>query len=388
MQLIRAARWRRLQLIFLAWAGTSVFFTAVLLVSDLGGRKPFSFALYANAVHFALWTALLPLIARSANLFPISGKKKRWNAMVLVLIVALLAPLVALCHWAIVYSTYFPYRSIYPSFRALLQSELIRFMPVDTLIGIVMVVAFAGRNAWKALQEERARSGELERQLAVARLEALRTQLHPHFLFNTLHNVAGLTMENPTVARSMVIALGDLLRTTLKATGDRLWTVGKELEYSDLYLGIEKLRLGDRLVLHYDIDPSATRALVPQFLLQPLFENAIRHGAERIAGPCEIRFSGSQQGDSLNVVIQNDGPGRDPSSATPSFGVGLTNVLNRLRIYYADHHSFEFSDLPAGGVRIRMSIPYRVSEEEESPRMELVANEVAECGAAGVARWT
>jgi len=366
-----------------------VFFTAVLLVSDLGGRKSFSFALYANAVHFALWTALLPLISRSARVFPISGKKKGWNITALVVIVALLAPLVALCHWAIIYWTYFPYRSTYPSFRTLLQSELIRFMPVDTLIGVVMVVAFTGWNAWKALQEERARSNELARQLAVARLDALRTQLHPHFLFNTLHNVAGLTMQNPEIARSMVIALGDLLRTTLKATGDQLWTLGEELEYSDLYLGIEKLRLGDRLVLNYDIEPSATRALVPQFLLQPLFENAIRHGASRMAGPCEIRLRASRQEDRLSIVIHNDGPTRDPSRPAPAFGVGLTNVLNRLRIYYPVGHSFDFSDRAQGGVRIGMSIPYRVSVNEQSPEVQWVAKETAESGgAARAARWT
>lgn len=388
MPISRALLWRRLQFALFAWAGTSVFFTAVLLVSDLGGRKSFSFALYVNAVHFALWAALLPLIARTTSLLPVSGKTKTRNAIALALVVLLLAPLVALCHWAIVYSTYFPYRSIYPSLRSLLQSELIRFMPLDTLIGIVMVVAFAGWNAWKALREERARSHELERQLTIARLEALRAQLHPHFLFNTLHNVAGLTMRDPATARSMVIALGDLLRKTLKATGDRLWTLGEELDYSDLYLGIERLRLGDRLVLRYDIEPSAARALVPQFLLQPLFENAIRHGAERSAAPCEIHLCASRAADRLNVVIRNDGPKREGSSAIPPFGVGLTNVLNRLKIYYMDHHSFEFADRPEGGVRIRISMPYRVTGHEDSGGMERVAQEFVECEAAQPARWT
>lgn len=386
MKLNRVVILRRIRLIVVAWIGVSLFFTAVLMVSDLGGRKPLSFAVYANAVHFALWTVLLPVIRRSATLFPIAGKKKGWNGVILLLTVAALAALVALSHWAIVYSTYFPYRSAYPSFRALLRSELIRFMPVDILIGIVMVVAFAGWQAWQAFQEERGRANDLEQRLAVARLEALRTQLHPHFLFNTLHTIAGLTVEAPATARRMVIALGDLLRITLKDTGHRMLTLAEELEYSDLYLGIEKLRLGDRLALNYDIAPSATRAFVPQFLLQPLFENAIRHGASQITGPCEIRFCASRKLNILDIVIRNDGPKRDPSSIPPRFGVGLTNTIDRLQLYYGNHYTFHFSDRPEGGVQIEISIPYRDAVDNESASSPMAERVIARDCADGTTR--
>ena len=218
--------------------------------------------------------------------------------------------------------------------------------------------------AWqvlKDLQAERMRAMDLERQLAVSRLEALRMQLHPHFLFNTLHTIAGLTVEDPRTARRMVVALGDLLRVTLKETGDRLRTLAEELEYSDLYLGIEKLRIGDRLALNYDIEPSAARALVPQFLLQPLFENAIRHGASRMTGLCEISFCAVCNLNALEIVIRNDGPKRDASSKPPQFGIGLTNTMDRLRIHYGDHHTFQYFDRPEGGAQIEISIPYAVS---------------------------
>jgi len=358
MKLNRTLILRRARLTVMVWAGISLFFTAVLLVSDLGGRKSLSFALYANVVQFALWTLLLPVLSWCAASFPIAGQKKIWNGVVVLLTVGVLAALVAVIHWAIVYSTYFPYRSVYPSFRVLLQSELIRFMPVDVLIGIVIVVAFTGWRAWQAFQEEHNRANDLERQLAVARLEALRMQLHPHFLFNTLHTIAGLTVEDPPTARRMVIALGDLLRSTLKDTGERMRPLAEELEYSDLYLGIEKLRLGDRLVLNYDIEASAGRALVPQFLLQPLFENAIRHGVSRVTGPCEIRFCASCKLNTLEIVIRNDGPKRDPSSATPRFGVGLANTMDRLRIHYGDRYRFYYSARPEGGVQIEIFVPY------------------------------
>lgn len=370
MRFDRSVILRRTRLILIAWAGSSLFFTAVLLASDLGGHKPPGFLLYANGVHFALWTALLPVLWRSATLFPLPGKKRSWKGVILLLIVPVLGALVAVTHLAILNWTYFPYRSMYPTFRVLLRSELIRFMPVDILIGLVLVVAFAGWQAWQAFQQERARTNDLERQLVVARLDALRMQLHPHFLFNTLHAIAGLIVEDPATARRMVIALGDLLRRTLKGTDEGVRTLSEELEYSDLYLGIEKLRLGERLVLNYEIDPAATRAFVPQFLLQPLFENAIRHGAARMTGPCEIRFRACCKPDALDLLIRNDGPKREVSTAPLRFGVGLTNTMNRLRIHYGNRYTFQFADRPEGGAEIGVSIPHetqRASDADASP---------------------
>jgi two-component system LytT family sensor kinase len=347
----------RLKFVILGWAGASVFFTAVLEISELG-HKPLGFALYSNAVHFALWTLTLPMFVRCVRRFPLKEPKRIRNAGILLILVAALALLVDFTHWAIVYSTYFPNRSSLPTFRTMLGSDLFWFLPNEILIGIVVVTAIEGWQVLKDLQAERMRAMDLERQLAVSRLEALQMQLHPHFLFNTLHTVAGLTVEDPATARRMVIALGDLLRSTLKENDNRMRTLAEELEYSDLYLGIEKLRLGDRLLLNYEIEPGATRALVPQFLLQPLFENAIRHGASRMTGPCEIYFCACCKSGTLNIMIRNDGPKCAPGSALPRFGVGLTNTMDRLQIHYGVCHTFLYSDRPEGGVKIEISIPY------------------------------
>jgi hypothetical protein len=349
----------RLKLAFLGWAGASLFFTAVLLVSDVEGDKPPGFALYATAVHFALWTLVLPLLSKCTHGLPLDGVKRTRNAVLLLLIVVALATLVMLGHWGIVFSTYFPYREPGQTFWSFLQPELVRFLPVDILVGIVLVVALEGWDVWQNFQAERTRAAELERQLAIARLDALRMQLHPHFLFNTLHAVAGLIVEQPPTARRMVIALGDLLRLTLKESEGPVRALAKELEFADLYLGIEKLRLGDRLVLNYDIEPDATSAEVPQLLLQPLFENAIRHGAARTLHACEIQFRAYRQGDKLRLALCNDGPVRPPSSGPPQFGVGLTNTLDRLRLRYQDQFTFNYADRPQGGAQIDLSIPYK-----------------------------
>ena len=347
----------RLRIVVLGWAGASLFFTAVLEISELG-HKRLGYALYSNAVHFALWVLSLPLLAKCIQRFPLKDPNRIRNGGLRVVLVAVLAPLVAIAHLAVVFPTWFPYRSLAPTFSAVLRSELPRFLPIEILIGIVLVTAIEAWQVVKDLQVERVRALDLERQLAVSRLEALRMQLHPHFLFNTLHTITGLTVEDPPTARRMVIALGDLLRDTLTESGAQTRTLAEELEYSDLYLGIEKLRLGDRLALHYDIGTSAARALVPQFLLQPLFENAIRHGASRMTGPSEIRFSAVRKFDTLEIVIRNDGPKRDALSGPPRFGVGLTNTMDRLRIHYGDGHRFQYSDGPEGGAQIEISIPY------------------------------
>jgi sensor histidine kinase YesM len=352
----------RLKVAILGWAAASVFFTAVLVVSDLG-HKPLGFALYSNAVHFALWTLALPLLAKAIRVFPLKDSTRFRNASVILIVVAALAMLIIATHWAIIFSTYFPYRNSYPTFRSFLESELVRFLPNDILIGIVLVIALEGWRVLLDFQAERIRSTDLERQLAVSRLDALRMQLHPHFLFNTLHTIAGLIVEQPAAARRMVIALGDLLRLTLKDTGNSVRSLAKELEFADLYLGIEKLRLGDRLVLNYDIEPEATSAEVPQLLLQPLFENAVRHGAARTLHACGIRFCAHREGNRLRLTLHNDGPPRPPSADPPAFGVGLTNTIARLRLHYKDQFTFQYSDHPKGGVEIGLSLPYKRADD-------------------------
>jgi two-component system, LytTR family, sensor kinase len=355
----------RLKFVVLGWAAASLFFTAILLVSDI--HKPPAFALYANAVHFALWSLALPLLSKTTRRFSLGHGRKLWNGIVLLVSAAISGSVVMFVQWTFLYLTFFPYRSEYPTFRlflSFLHSELARFLPSDILIGIAILVALEGWRVWQDFQAERARAGELERQLAVSRLDALRMQLHPHFLFNTLHTIAGLIVEQPGTARRMVIALGDLLRITLNDASGSFRSLAEELEFADLYLGIEKLRLGDRLILDYDIDSEAISAQVPQLLLQPLFENALQHGASRMLNACRVRFCAQRQGNQLHLRLSNDGPLQSRSSKPPAFGVGLTNTMARLRLHYQDRFSFQYNDRPQGGAQIDLLIPYEKVETE------------------------
>jgi LytS/YehU family sensor histidine kinase len=278
------------------------------------------------------------------------------------LIALTLSPVVSLAYLAIIYHTYFPYRDLLPTFGAMVRSDLATAIHNDLMTCLVLGGALHGWRVWEALQHERMRSSELERQLAVAKLDALRMQLHPHFLFNTLHTVTGLIGQDPPTARRMVIALGDLLRVTLQDGTAPFQSLAKELAFVDLYMDIQRLRLGDRVNLDYDIDPEATAATVPHLLLQPLFENAVRHGASRLAGRCDIVFRAQREDGRLHLSLANDAPPGAPEHRDRR-GVGLANTLDRLRLHYGSDFTFEYIERPQGGVRIDIAMPYRAAEE-------------------------
>ena len=342
----------------LGWAGATLFH-AVVAWTELDGQKPLTFLLYSNGVRYALWTLALPLLANCVKRFPVPHGDGLRNGAILLVIVLGLAPLVSLVWPAIIYSTWLPYRSLFPSSSSFVASYFVKSFQGHLLTSVVLVIVLQGWRVWQDLQAARTRATELERQLAVSRLDALRMQLHPHFLFNSLHTVASLIGEEPVTARRMVVALGDFLRLTLKDGSGPVRSLAEELEFTDLYMRIEKLRLGERLTLDYDIESEATKAEVPQLLLQPLFENAVRHGASRLTGNCKITFRAHRNNGSLNFSLENDGPETSAPADGSKNGVGLTNTSERLRLHYGESFSLQYRDRPKGGARVEVSIPYR-----------------------------
>ena len=356
-------------MITLGWAGATLCFTVVRAASSFGqGRPSFEYLLYTNAVQYALWALTFPLLANCVQRFPLDQGTRLHNGFALSVIAMVLAVYASLGHLAIMFWTYFKpiNHSLFPTFTSMLETQLWRIIPLNLLIAILLTIMLQGWRVWQNLQIERMRSMELERQLAVSHLESLRMQLHPHFLFNTLHTIASLITEQPATARRMVAALGDFLRRTLRDATASFRSLAEELEFADLYMSIEKLRLGDRLILNYDMEPEATSAEVPYLLLQPLFENAVRHGAARIIGPCGISFHARREGQRLNVRLENDGPPvHQESMGPPTHGVGLENTTARLRLHYGNNFTFQYTNRPQGGVRIDISLPYRKAGNDE-----------------------
>jgi two-component system, LytTR family, sensor kinase len=343
----------------LGCCAAATMFHSVVMWSELDGQKPLGYLLYSNGVRYALWTLALPLLVKCVKRFPVPHGDGLRNSAVLLLIVLGLAPLVSLTWPVLIYSTWFPYQIAFPTLSSFVAAYFVKSVQKDLLICVVLIIVLQGSRVWQDLQAARTRATELERQLAVSRLDALRMQLHPHFLFNSLHTIASLIGDQPGTARRMVVALGDFLRLTLKDGSGPVRSLAEELEFTDLYMGIEKLRLGERLTLDYDIDPEATKAEVPQLLLQPLFENAVRHGASRLTGTCRITFRAQRENGRLNLSLENDGPKISAPLDASQNGVGLTNTTARLRLHYGENFTLHYTDQSQGGARVDVSFPYR-----------------------------
>jgi LytS/YehU family sensor histidine kinase len=207
------------------------------------------------------------------------------------------------------------------------------------------------------------RSARLETQLMQARLDALTGQLQPHFLFNTLHTISALVLEDPKQANRMITRLSELLRHSFSREHGPLVTLEEELELLDHYVAIQEARFGDRLKVTFRVDADTGAAAVPTFLLQPLVENAIRHGAalQEGRGVAEVEIAAVRAGDRLRLEVRDNGPGiPGHGDAGRNGGVGIANTRARLTQLYGAGYSFALVNAPAGkgGAVATVEIPY------------------------------
>ena len=228
--------------------------------------------------------------------------------------------------------------------------------------------AYYATNFHRKYRERELRTSQLTAELAQARLDALRMQLHPHFLFNTLNAVSALMEEAPQTARTMLAHLSELLRLALDRVDEPEVSLHRELSFIMRYLDIEKIRFEDRLDVHLDVDPSVCEALVPSLILQPIVENAIRHGAAPPDTVSRVGIHAHRSGDALVLRVTDNGPGvSEPPEASPSLsanersprgGIGLGTTRHRLRERYGDAHRFTLRTRQEGGAEVRIQLPY------------------------------
>ena len=201
------------------------------------------------------------------------------------------------------------------------------------------------------------RAARLEMQLVQARLDALVGQLQPHFLFNTLHTISAFVLEDPKQANRMITRLSELLRQSFNRERGPLVTLEEELELLDHYVAIQEARFGDRLRVTFRVDPRAASAVVPTLLLQPLVENAIRHGVVPSGNVAEVSIAAVREGERLHLEVRDNGPGLNGSSG--GGGLGLANTRARLQELYGPSHRFELTNAPPpGGALALIDIPY------------------------------
>ena len=218
---------------------------------------------------------------------------------------------------------------------------------------------------YQAAMERQTRAAQLELQLSQAELENLKSQLHPHFLFNSLHTIGVLMQEDVDAASHLLVSLGDLLRMALERRENEI-TLQSELEFVSKYLEIELTRFHDRLKVHMDVPPDLLAVYVPSLALQPLVENAIKHGISVDSAAGRLEIAAQRHNGRVWLCVRDDGPGPAPGSRL-RFGVGLTNVQSRLKQLYGDESSLELTGGNGRGCEAIITIPLRSSHEDASP---------------------
>jgi len=231
----------------------------------------------------------------------------------------------------------------------------------DLLIyGGVVGVCYAF-DYYRKFREREFVATQLEAQLAQAQLESLRMQLQPHFLFNTLNGIVGLVRDQKNeTAVNMLVGLSDLLRHALEYSDQQEVELKEELSFTKLYLNIQQMRFSDRLQIDLDIDPATSKALVPNLLLQPLLENALRHGIGRSAKAGWLGISAKRENGSLLLTVSDNGAGlpRDWQLKS-SNGIGLANTAARLQQLYGEQHRFDIHNRDGGGVEVEIVLPLK-----------------------------
>jgi two-component system LytT family sensor kinase len=310
------------------------------------------------------WGGLSPLVLKLGKVFPCEGPS--WWRGLLIHIAA--GALLSAVHTAAATSLKMLVRpfdvwSDTHPFLVQYQVGLRNFFLFDFFVYWAILGVGYAFDYRKKYREREAQAAQLKAQLAQAQLESLKMQLHPHFLFNTLHTIAGLVRSNERrPAVNMIAGLSDLLRRTLESADEQEVPLREELKFVELYLEIQKVRFSDRLTVRLEVTPESEDALVPNLILQPLVENAIRHGISLDNSAGLIVIDAYRDDETLHIRVYDDGPGLQSGwRMGESEGIGLANTSERLKYLYGTQHRFDLRNGPDGGMTASIAIPFRPS---------------------------
>jgi signal transduction histidine kinase len=325
------------------------------------GPRTVSYATIAayNLATWYLWAALAPLVVWLGRRFPLDGAS--WRRSLPVHLVA--GFVIAFAHASA--TSVFVWLGVRTveneTLAAIFRGTTIIRFHVELLLYFAILGAALAVDFQRKYRDRAVQASALATELAQARLRALKMQLHPHFLFNTLHAITVLVDEDPAAARRMVARLGELLRHTLAGTGADEVPLGAELDFLRLYLEIEETRFQDRLRVSYDVAPEAQGALVPDLILQPLVENAVKHAVSARTAPVRVTVRARRAGDRLELRVDDDGPGL--GDLPPRDGIGLSTTRERLGRLYGDAGRLTLGTGPGGrGASAIVELPYRVGD--------------------------
>jgi two-component system, LytTR family, sensor kinase len=356
--------------------GVFAFWTvlaALTAASRLSDPRALTFAAVPRAVPIALafqqmylWALLTPLVFWIAGRFSVEQSNTSVKIPVLIAIGIGIAFCVDLVNSTLVgiFGVHMPTQGgAFAAFRhPMILNHFILFWGV-------LAAGFARDYflRFRARELETARlqaeTAQLQTQLAEAKLSALNAQLNPHFLFNTLHAVSSLVERDPRGVRRMIARLSELLRYTLDGGTANEVVLAQEIAFLERYLEIMQIRFQGQLEIDVEISDDVRDALVPSLILQPLVENAVKHGVDKISGTGKIRILARRDADRLVLTVSDNGPGPSKIAKLDDAGVGLANIRQRLEQLYGSAQSLTLSELPSGGTVAQIVIPFRIRAE-------------------------
>lgn len=242
------------------------------------------------------------------------------------------------------------------TFAEIFRPLLVKTFPFNLLVYGGIVTISHALDYYRKYHERTVHALELEKHLTEARLQSLLRQLKPHFLFNTLNGIASLMYSDVSAADRMLVRLSDLLRLTMHHRGQPLTPLRDEIAFIEKYLEIERIRFRDRLATEIHVAPDVLDVEVPSLIIQPLVENAIRHGIEPQTRAGQVSVEARRDGNDIVLVVRDNGGGM-PAGGFAREGIGLANTRERLRELYGDRHAFTLANHNAGGLEARIVIP-------------------------------
>jgi signal transduction histidine kinase len=375
-------RWMRWGLIFAFWTllgfiDGSQFY--IFLNYYRGKSITYGLALASGVADWYIWGILSPFIFQIGRHFPFEQQRwLRWLGIHIVLCTGFVLLKLAIdlpTAWLIHGEYAIPY-SVLESYKFY---GIAKFFTYSLIYWVIVGVGRAF-DYYHKYRERELRASQLEARLAQAQLQVLKMQLHPHFLFNTLHAISALMHQDVEVADRMIARLGELLRSTLEMANTQEVTLKEELEFIKPYLEIEQARLGPRLAVKLAVDPEVLGACVPNLILQPLVENAIRHGIAPCPEAGRIIIRARRIRGMLQLQVQDDGPGlKVYPQPTQRQGVGIANTRARLQQLYGPSHRFDMTNGPVRGLVVTVTIPFR-QDSEDLVRADRPAKETIKAG--------
>ena len=347
----------RVLLVVAFWTLVGLAFASQFYLSSaqIGRTVSWSQAITYSLGDWYVWAVLSVPILRLARRYPPDATRP-WRVAMIHLAAALVTSFVYVILRAAVGQVHSLIIQEPVTFVEVFRPLIAKTFPFNLLIyGVIISVSHA-IDYYRKYHERTVHALELEKHLAEARLQALLRQLKPHFLFNTLNGIASLMHRDVDAADRMLVRLSELLRLTMNRTGQPLTSVREEIAFIQKYLEIERIRFSDRLETTVHVAPDTLDADVPSLIIQPLVENAIRHGIEpnTRSGFIEVRVEKGVNG--VQLTVRDNGVGM-PAGGFKREGIGLSNTRARLRELYGERHGFELANHPQGGLVVRLTIP-------------------------------